>query len=339
MISMRMSNKDNTEHKVKTRKKSNKRLKNPVMILAIVLSSVALIMSAIVATSYIHVQSAELNIASVVIPKFAGGNEKKLVPDKNSTEVEQQVNESELSETDIHVVDNNISESAQEQQSKPEPPVSTVQPPAQPKASTPKVAYLTFDDGPSKYMDEIVAILNEYGIHGTFFVIGNQVKGNESSIKSASEQGNYIGLHSMTHDKKILYKSGSSLKFIKEFNKVQSMVEEITGNTPWLIRAPYGSKPQINKEFRNDIVKAGYKMWDWTVDSKDWKHTDRPDKVIQEIKRQVHREVEVILLHEKKQTVEALPQIIEYLTNKGYAFAVYKPEQHFSVNFANDSRL
>ncbi|MNJ52470.1 Peptidoglycan-N-acetylglucosamine deacetylase [compost metagenome] len=188
-------------------------------------------------------------------------------------------------------------------------------------------------------MDEIVDILNEYGIHGTFFVIGSQIKGNESSLKAASEQGNYIGLHSMTHDKNLLYKSGSSVKFMKEFNKVQSMVEEITGNTPWLIRAPYGSKPLINKEFRNDIVKSGYKMWDWTVDSKDWKHTNRPDKVMQEIKRQVHREVEVILLHEKKQTVEALPQIIEYLTNKGYAFAVYKPDQHFSVNFANDSRL
>ncbi|MNJ67649.1 hypothetical protein D3C77_638390 [compost metagenome] len=80
-------------------------------------------------------------------------------------------------------------------------------------------------------------------------------------------------------------------------------------------------------------------MWDWTVDSKDWLHTSKPDKVLEEIKRQVHRDVEVILLHEKKQTVEALPQIIQYLTDKGYAFAVYKPDQHFPVNFANDSRL
>ncbi|AZK49083.1 polysaccharide deacetylase [Paenibacillus lentus] len=309
------------------------------MILALVLSSVAIIMSAIVATSYIKVQSVNLNIASVVIPKFAGGNEKKLVPHKNSTDAQQRLDEFEATEADFNSVTIDISDNDQGQQSNIETPVSTVQPSTQPKASSPKVAYLTFDDGPSKYMDEIVDILNEYGIHGTFFVIGNQIEGNESSIKSASEQGHYIGLHSMTHDKKILYKSGSSLKFLKEFNKVQSMVEEITGSNPWLIRAPYGSKPQIDKEFRNDIVKAGYKMWDWTVDSKDWKFPDRPDKVLQEIKRQVHREVEVILLHEKKQTVEALPQIIEFLTNKGYAFAVYKPDQHFSVNFANDSRL
>lgn len=338
MISM-MSQNENRGRKERSRKKSNRRFKKPIIIFSILLSSIALIMCTIVATSYMNVHSAEKNIASVVIPKFAGGNEKKSVPDKHSAEAEQSVDATEGTEADSNTGTTEVNETSQEQQNSTDSPENTPQPPLEQKASKPKVAYLTFDDGPSKYTDEIVAILNEHGIHATFFVIGSQIKGNESSLKAASEQGNYIGLHSMTHDKKILYDSGSSAKFIKEFNKEQSMVEEITGTAPWLIRAPYGSKPQINKEFRNDIVKAGYKMWDWTVDSKDWKHTNKPDKVMQEIKRQVSREVEVILMHEKKQTVEALPQIIQYLTNKGYAFAVYKPDQHFSVNFSNDPRL
>ena len=34
-----------------------------------------------------------------------------------------------------------------------------------------KRVYLTFDDGPSKYTDEILDILNEYDIKATFFVL------------------------------------------------------------------------------------------------------------------------------------------------------------------------
>ncbi|MNI96719.1 hypothetical protein D3C73_1552320 [compost metagenome] len=60
---------------------------------------------------------------------------------------------------------------------------------------------------------------------------------------------------------------------------------------------------------------------------------------MQEVKRQVDQDTEVILMHEKSQTVEILPEVIDYLSNKGYAFAVYKPNQHFPVNFAKDERL
>ncbi|WP_460325621.1 polysaccharide deacetylase family protein [Paenibacillus sp. YSY-4.3] len=307
--------------------------------MAIVLSSVALIMSVLVATSYMNVNSAKTNRASVVNPKLAGGNEKTQLPDKIPAGAGQNGEAANTHETKNDAGSAQPSEKNHDPQNGKDSAVGTLQPPTPPKAAKPKVAYLTFDDGPSKYTDDIVAILSEHGIHATFFMIGNQIKDYEGSLKAASEQGNYIGLHSMTHNKKILYNSGSSANFLKEFKKVQGMVEEITGTTPWLIRAPYGSKPQIGKAFSDDIVKAGFKMWDWTIDSKDWKYTNKPDKIMQEIKRQTHRDVEVILLHEKKQTVETLPQIIQYLTDKGYAFAVYKPEQHFSVNFAGDSRL
>lgn len=340
MIIMMMSNNKQLEPRRKTRKKSRRRYRKPIIFLALVLSSIAIIMSAIAASEHMNVRSAGMNTASVVIPKLNGGNEKNteqgIIPGEN--EQEQQTDAPSASGSDSEAKDA-LPENSQEPESQADSSANATKPAKDSKASVPKVVYLTFDDGPSKYTDDIVAILNEHGIHATFFVIGSQIKGREDSLKAASEQGNYIGLHSMTHDKNILYKSGSSAKFLKEFSKVQGMVEEITGTAPWLIRAPYGSMPQIGKEFRNDIVKAGFKMWDWTIDSKDWKYTNHPDKVMQEIKSQTHRDVEVILLHEKKQTVEVLPQIIEYLTNKGYAFAVYKPEQHFSVNFADDQRL
>lgn len=232
----------------------------------------------------------------------------------------------------------------------PAPPVQPAQPavetkqPALPdkQSQTPvkqKVIYLTFDDGPSKYTEPLLEILEHYQIHGTFFMIGNQLSGHKAIVNEALEAGHYVGLHSMTHNKKILYTGEGSAHFIEEFTKEQKLVEKLTGTSPTLIRAPYGSKPEIDKKFRGDIAKAGFKMWDWTVDSKDWKYPDSPSTILKEVKRQTHRNTEVILLHEKAQTVKVLPQIIEYLQSKGYAFAVYKPDQHFTVNFGNDSRL
>lgn len=210
------------------------------------------------------------------------------------------------------------------------------------KPDTPKVQktiYLTFDDGPGKYTEPLMEIMERYQVHGTFFMIGNQLGGHQQVVKEAAEAGHYIGLHSMSHSKKKLYDSGNADHFIAEFTKEQEMVEALIGTSPALIRAPYGSKPEINEAFRDKIAEAGFKMWDWTVDSKDWKNAAKPELILQEIKRQVKGDTEVILLHEKAQTVAMLPQIIEYLQGKGYAFAVYKPEQHFSVNFDNDPRL
>ncbi|MGZ7441566.1 polysaccharide deacetylase family protein [Paenibacillus sp. TH7-28] len=203
----------------------------------------------------------------------------------------------------------------------------------------PKVIYLTFDDGPSKHTEEIMDILAKYQIHGTFFMIGNQLSGHEQTVKDAVEAGNYVGLHSMSHSKKKIYDSGNSDNFIKEFKQEQKLMAKITGVSPTLIRAPYGSKPEIGKQFRGDIADAGFKMWDWTVDSQDWRYSGNPQRILKEVKRQVHRDTEVILMHEKAQTVEILPEVIEYLQKKGYAFAVYKPNQHVSVNFAKDPRL
>jgi len=204
--------------------------------------------------------------------------------------------------------------------------------------NTKKVIYLTFDDGPGKYTSELVKILNDNGIHATFFMVGGNLSGNEKAVKKAAEAGNYIGMHSMTHDKKKLYDHGSA-PFVKEFQKEQGMMEDIIGTQPWLIRAPYGSAPMIDKKFRDDIVDAGFKLWDWTVDSLDWNYPKHPEKILQQVKKQVHRDREVILMHERSQTVKILPEVISYLKDKGYTFAVYKPDQHFSVNFAKDDRL
>jgi len=202
---------------------------------------------------------------------------------------------------------------------------------------TQKVVYLTFDDGVSpKYEKEILNILEKNNIKATFFVIGSTLKEHPQYIKNLLQMGEYVGMHSMTHDYKHLYIEG---QYTEEMLQEQKILKGITGKTIHLTRPPYGSKPGITLEERNQLAAAGLKMWDWTIDSYDWNLPHNPKQIINNVLKHAKANVEVVLMHEKKQTVEALPSIINGLKAKGYTFKVYNEDQHFPLNFWHDGRL
>ncbi|GGI12627.1 polysaccharide deacetylase family protein [Gottfriedia solisilvae] len=199
-----------------------------------------------------------------------------------------------------------------------------------------KVVYLTFDDGPSALTNQILDVLNREKIHATFFMIGKNLYDHQQAVKRAVQEGNYIGAHSMTHNYNRLYKQGF---FVSEMEQTLSIINHLTGENTRLVRAPYGSRPGLSLKLRHDSANAGLKIWDWNVDTHDWENTANASTVINEVKKQATKNNEVILLHEKQATLDALPEIISYLRAKGYAFKVYNQNEHFSLNFWNDRRL
>ncbi|KFN02245.1 polysaccharide deacetylase family protein [Bacillus clarus] len=199
-----------------------------------------------------------------------------------------------------------------------------------------KVAYLTFDDGPSEFQKEILDILKKNEIKGTFFMIGGNIPSYKESVKRLVEEGHYPGVHSMTHDYGKLYKQG---QFVEEMKKAQNMLKDVTGILPNLVRCPYGSMPGLNQGLRDQMVTVGMKEWDWTIDSLDWKLPGNPNGVVQNIISGAKQDREVILMHEKKQTVQALQTIIDELHKKGYEFEVYEESTHFPLNFWHDDRI
>jgi Polysaccharide deacetylase len=74
-----------------------------------------------------------------------------------------------------------------------------------------KIVYLTFDDGPTKYTPQILDILKQNDIKATFFLVGNYIKGKETTVKRIKDDGDEIGLHSMTHNEKFLFLSPESI--------------------------------------------------------------------------------------------------------------------------------
>ncbi|WP_265939710.1 polysaccharide deacetylase family protein [Bacillus thuringiensis] len=202
-----------------------------------------------------------------------------------------------------------------------------------------KVVYLTFDDGPSELTGKFLDVLKEQHVSSTFFMQGSNLQntGFQENVKRAVKEGHYIGAHSMTHNSDKLYKKG---QFVTEMKETLALIHNITGTTPKLVRPPYGSAPGLKgQDIRNKIIEAGIKVWDWTIDSNDWKLKGNPQQIIENVKRTTTENVEVVLMHEKLQTLQALPEIIKFYKEKGYEFGVYNEADHFQLNFQKDQRL
>ena len=94
-----------------------------------------------------------------------------------------------------------------------------------------KYVYLTFDDGPSNNASKILDILKEYKVPATFFVLGSTINRNSQAqdiLNRMVDEGHYIGLHSMTHDKDILYGLNGPANFVREMKEVQTLISTLT---------------------------------------------------------------------------------------------------------------
>lgn len=183
-----------------------------------------------------------------------------------------------------------------------------------------KKVYLSFDDGPSSNTDEILDILAEYGVKATFFVVGKEGENAEASYKRIVDEGHTLGMHTYSHEYSAIYASVE--EFVKDLNRLQEYLYEITGVRSRYVRFPGGSSNTVSKidmkEFIQYVNEQGLTYFDWNVSSKDAsnpspKASEIVDNCLADIDR--HQTV-VILMHDaagKHATVEALPVLLERL--------------------------
>lgn len=201
-----------------------------------------------------------------------------------------------------------------------------------------KVVYLTFDDGPSATTSQLLDILAKYDAKATFFMLGPQMNEHASQVKRIAKEGHGLGLHGMTHVKDKFYASPTSA--LNEMNGGNAILKKITGQSTTLIRTPYGSKPYFTKNYRDKVLSQGYHLWDWHVDSEDWKYKYDSNTIYNKVMNQVHsykKTNPVILMHDQKATLKVLPRILETLKKEGYAFQIITSDMTPS-NFWKDKR-
>ncbi len=197
-----------------------------------------------------------------------------------------------------------------------------------PQCDEEKVVYLTFDDGPTqKITDQIMDVLKKENVKATFFIVGKEIKGREDVLKRIYNEGHAIGLHTYSHNFKLIYQNPDA--FINEMEKASSSINEVLGtNIDFkVIRFPGGSAGRLNPKFYERLNTMGYKIFDWNIDLQDGiKGSLSPETFIANSKKcPTNSTRRIILAHcnsNNINTVKALSGIINYYKEEGYCFKV-----------------
>lgn len=196
-----------------------------------------------------------------------------------------------------------------------------------------KVCCLTFDDGPSPNTDRVLEILDQYGVKGTFFIVGSAATSaaGQERMKQITAAGHAIGMHSWSHDYKKLYASVDA--FLEEFNSLYQYIYEVTGAYPSVYRFPGGSLNGYDRGVYQEIIaemtRRGFVYFDWNASAQDATVTPRPaGDIAADCLKGVGRDLAVVLCHDsgaRGTTVAALPAIIEGYQAAGYTFSPLHP--------------
>ena len=173
--------------------------------------------------------------------------------------------------------------------------------------------YLTFDDGPSIYTNDILDILDSYNVKATFFVVGKEGTNAEEALQRIVDEGHTLGMHSYSHKYKELYESMDS--FTQDFVRIRDYIYQATGVQSVCYRFPGGSSNTVSEIDMHDFIDY-LDYYDWNVSSGDGGSMKlSTDTLLENCTKDIDtRDTSIILLHdsaEKPTTVEALPDIIE----------------------------
>ena len=201
--------------------------------------------------------------------------------------------------------------------------------------------YLTFDDGPSCLTEKYLDILESEGVKATFFVIGQQINGEEQTIKREISQGHEIGVHTYCHEADRIYCNCDT--YYKDVIKVKNILKKQFGYDAGLVRFPWGSANTYISSYRDNIIQRfkniGLEYADWNVSAEDSVGNPTQTSIMQNIRKDYVRYDEpVILMHDSganKMTLSVLNNIILELKEKGYGFDVLSKRSkccHFYEN-------
>jgi peptidoglycan/xylan/chitin deacetylase (PgdA/CDA1 family) len=176
--------------------------------------------------------------------------------------------------------------------------------------------YLSFDDGPSNSNSPaLVNALKNAGARATFFCIGQNIAGNMTGFNAYKSASFSIQNHSYSHQHMLNW---TYTQVYNDLLKCQQAIQNAGGGTPRYFRPPY---LEVNNTIRSACSALGLTIVNTTVDSQDWNGASTAQIISNCNKLQAGG---TPLMHDwPKNTVAAIPTIVQNLRNRGLFTAQY----------------
>jgi peptidoglycan/xylan/chitin deacetylase (PgdA/CDA1 family) len=181
---------------------------------------------------------------------------------------------------------------------------------------------LTFDDGPGASTTAIMNILEDAGVAATFFNVGVNMTTRPEHVQAQAAQGFLLANHTWSHEDLTTLTAAQQGS---QMDRASDQQAQLVGQAPCMMRPPYGA---YNSTTLNVAQARDLEVWNWSVDTEDWRATSGSADQVARIVRlgqaggsQAHP---VVLMHNQPRampaTVAALPTLITFYRDRGYTF-------------------
>lgn len=187
-----------------------------------------------------------------------------------------------------------------------------------------KILYLTFDEGSNEtYLPQIVDILNQNNVLGTFFLCRSFIENHPDLMKSMVKSGHSIGNHTANHKSMpTLSTSVNFQKYINELISNEEAFEKIVGKPmDHIYREPRGEYSLRSLSIVKDL---GYKTYFWSAAYQDWDDKLTKEEALQAMKSRAHPGAIYLLHPTSKGNYLALDDFIKDMKKEGYTFDLVK---------------
>jgi len=178
-------------------------------------------------------------------------------------------------------------------------------------SAAPRLVALTFDDGPRRSTTTaLLDGLSQRGVRATFFLIGQNLDGNEDLVLRMDREGHQIGIHSYRHK---MLTGLNAADFYEEVGALRERLETLLGHDSLVLRPPYG---MVNAAVRR---QAGAPIILWSIDPEDWSDEDTARQVA--LITSQAEDGDIILLHDiYPSSVETALEVVDALHEEGFYF-------------------
>ena len=173
------------------------------------------------------------------------------------------------------------------------------------------VAFMCNVDWGNEYIPKMLEIFEKNNIKISFFVTGRWAENNSELLSTINGYNHEIGNHGYSHVdySKLSYKGN-----LDQISKADRIIKEIIGVTPRLFGPPSGAYNENTIQAAKDLE---HKIIMWSIDTIDWRKDSTKDLIIERVITKAEGS-SIVLMHPTSETINALPEIINYLFKNGY---------------------